>query len=149
MTRNLIIGAPCSGKSTHAQQLNPQQNPILIDMDQLLKAISPHTPTREYPPHHVEAARAARRTLTIAALRSNQPLTVVDCAFTNPTALITRWITRHHATVTWTQATQYTCHQRATEQRDPFTHQLIDRWFNQVLPQIQRHPLRHRIKEPS
>jgi predicted kinase len=140
VSRHLIVGSPCSGKSTYAMAM-ARENPglVLIDMDLTLQSIAPSVGQREYPEAAVHLARIARRSILREALTQGIGFILVDNLLSDPAPTLRRWLYTHRAEVTWVTTPRPVCEWRAREGRASWTLDLIDRWNRETFPILERH----------
>lgn len=126
MPLTVIIGPPCSGKSTYLNT-HAQPGDIKIDFDALAVALG--SPVRQGHDRHVQAVTiAARRAAIDAALRTAERGATVWIVDTQPSTQRMQAYRAAGAEIIQLNADSAELHKRAARERPRLWHALIDRW---------------------
>jgi hypothetical protein len=122
----VITGPPCSGKTTYVRN-HAQPGDIVIDFDTLAQALGSPV-SHDHDPHVRNITIAMRRTAIDAAIKahhSGATVWIVDCNIT--TWRVTLY-TQAKAEIIVIPFDRGELHKRATLERPPLWHRLIDGW---------------------
>lgn len=123
MALTIVMGAPCSGKSTYVRE-HAKPGDIVIDFDVLAQALGSPDP-HDHPRHIRMVAIDMRRTAITSAIQQHQHGHTVWIVDINPGERMTAY-QRAGARFVTMEASRAELHERAAAERPPRWHQLID-----------------------
>jgi hypothetical protein len=125
----VIMGAPCSGKSTYVDEHAGPED-IVIDFDQLASVLFPGSKPYDYPPPMVQLVMATRRAAINRAVDLHHsvdyPVWVID---TMPSKARRGEYARDGARFHTCDPGMMTCLDRARAERPPRALRVIQEWY--------------------
>lgn len=122
----VVTGPPCSGKSTYVRG-RAKPGDIVIDFDVLAQALGSPNP-HDHAPHVRNVTIAMRKAAIDAAVtahRGGATVWIVDC---NISAYRARLYCDARAHIVQLDVDRAELHRRASRERPPLWHGLIDKW---------------------